>query len=106
MRSRTILRKLAPPGTMSGPPHRLAHRDVDLHAGLLVTRHRAVELVLAGLEIDLKGLGLTRVDQGRLGLLDAVPLDLQVVLDLAGVRDLERVLAGLQLVAARERDRE
>src|SRR6266516_7011930 len=76
--------------------------DVQPHAGCLVPRHGAVELVLPGLQRHLQLGAAARRDQLRLV---ARPLDRKVVRNLAVVLRLEGDLAGLE-VGRRDSDLE
>src|SRR5689334_22055468 len=87
----SILRRFWSASVTTAPRSR--NRELEIHPGLLVAGDRAVNVVRAGLEVDVQRRRLTGADRGRL-LVDPVSLDHEVVVDLAVVLDVERVRAG------------
>src|SRR5689334_14410142 len=98
----SILRRFRSASVTTAPRSR--DGELQIHPGLLVARDRAVDVVRAGLEIDVESRRLAGTDGRRL-LVDAVALDHEVVVDLAVVLHVEAVRAGFDR-RARERDLE
>src|ERR1044072_4760293 len=87
----SILRRFWSASLTTAPRSR--NRELEVHPVRRVAGDRAVDVVGAGLEVDVERRRLPGADRRRL-LVDAVPLDHEVVVDLAVVLDVERVRAG------------
>src|SRR6266480_7929519 len=83
--------------SVEGPPcgpSSLRDLELHVHPGLLMARNAAIDVVGAGLQVDGQLRCLPRVDHRRLLVVDAGPVEDEVVSDLSLVREIERIGAG------------
>src|SRR5207253_6765777 len=80
-------------GRAGEAPRGLGNVDLDVHAGLLVAGDAAIDVVRAALQVDRQLRRLPGADDGSLLVVDARPVEDQVVADVTLVRQIEGVRA-------------